>query len=164
MQYKQYTTYTYIIIIILDLFIIYKVNRSAFYEDIRSLFKTICDCSVDLEQVRADCSMTGNTLLSGTVIYSNANSEGNITASTLIDMLQVWLLASTDPVLTLQNQPFKLIPQCPVRLTLATVDACHNLKIASLGVNESAVIGGSFIGGVLTGVLACLVTLCIGLW
>lgn len=117
---------------------------------------------MDLEHVRVDCSITGTMLLLGTAIYSN--SEGNITASTLIDMLQVWLLASTNLVIMLQNQPFKLITQCPVRLTPATVDACHNLKVATLVTNESAVIGGSFIGGVLTGVLACLVTLCIGLW
>ena len=106
--------------------------------------------------------MTGAMLLLGTVIYSN--SEGNITASTLVDMLQVWLLVSTNPVIMLQNQPFKLITQCPVRLTSATVDACRNLKVATLVTNESAVIGGSFAGGVLTGVFARLVTLCIGLW
>ena len=119
---------------------------------------------MDLEQVRADCSVTGNVLLSGTVIYLNTDSEGNITASTLVDMLQVWPLASTNPVIMLQNQPFKLIPQCPVRLTSATVDACRNLEVATLVANQSAVIGGSFIGGVLTGVLVCLVTLCIRLW
>ena len=106
--------------------------------------------------------MTGNMLLSGIVTYSN--NEGNVTASTLIDMLQVWLLASTNPVIMLQNQPFKLITQCPVRLTSATEGACSNLKVATLVANESAVIGGSFFGGVLTGVLACLVALCIGLW
>ena len=57
-----------------------------------SLFKTIrfCNCAVDLEQVNVDCLATGNMLLSGAVIYTN--SEGNVTASTLIDMLQVWLL------------------------------------------------------------------------
>ena len=71
--------------------------------------------------------MTGNIRLSGTINYSN--QEGNITASTLIDMLQIWLLTSTDPVIMLQNQPFKLISQCPVRLTLTTGDACSNLKV-----------------------------------
>ena len=115
-------------------------------------------------------------LLSGTVIYSN--SEGNITASMLIDMLQVWLLTSTDLTITLQLQPFKLIAQCPARLTSATVDVCQNLtqktEAATQVVNETvakesvvhepAAIGGSFIGGMLTGILACLVTLCIGLW
>ena len=102
-------------------------------------------------------------LLSGTVIYTN--SEGNITASTLIDMLQVWLLTTTDPTITLQHQPFKLISQCPVRLTLATVDICRNLTLKSDSVVNvpAAIIGGSFIGGVLTGILACLVTLCIRL-
>ena len=75
-----------------------KVNKSAFHEDIRSFFRTICDCTVDLEELRVDCFTTGNMLLSGTVIYSN--SEGNVTASTLIDMLQVWLLTTTDdPIL-----------------------------------------------------------------
>ena len=128
-----------------------------------SLFKTIrfCNCAVDLEQVNVDCLATGNMLLSGTVIYTN--SEGNITASTLIDMLQVWLLTTTDPTITLQHQPFKLISQCPVRLTLATVDICRNLTLKS-EVNVPAAIGGSFIGGVLTGILACFVTLCIRLW
>ena len=147
-------TYTYI----------QKVN-SALYESIRSLFKNICDYSVDLEHVRANCSRTGTMLLSGTVVYSN--SEGNITASTLIDMLQVWLLMSTDPVVMLRQQhPFKLITRCPVKLTSATVDACNNLKGVTVTplTSESAVIGGSFLGGVLTGILACLVALCIGLW
>ena len=71
-------------------------------------------------------------LLLGTVIYTNSASEGNITASTLIDMLQVWLLTTTDdPILMLQHQPFnyKLISQCPVRLSSATVDAYHNLTL-----------------------------------
>ena len=143
-------------------FYTYKVNGSDFYEDIKNLFKTICDCSVDLEYMKIDCLITGNMLLTGTVVYSN--SHRNVTASTLIDMLQVWLLTSTKPVIMLQNQPFKLITQCPVKLTLATIDACSNLKVAVSGSSESAVIGGSFIGGVLTGILACLVTLCIGLW
>ena len=125
------------------------------------LFKTVCDCTVDLEQVKVDCLATENMLLSGTVIKSN--SEGNVTASTLIDMLQVWLLTSTDPTITLQHQPFKLISQCPVRLTLATVDICRNLTLKT-EVNVSAAIGGTFIGGVLTGIMACLVTLFIGLW
>jgi hypothetical protein len=110
--------------------------------------------------------MTGNMLLSGTVIYSN--SEGNVTASTLIDMLQVWLLTSTDPTITLQHQPYKLMFQCPTRLTSATVDICQSLtqkpEVATQVANESAAIGGSFVGGVLTGITACLVTLCIGLW
>ena len=102
-------------------------------------------------------------LLSGTVIYSN--SEGNITASTLIDMLQVWLLTTTDPTITLQHQPFKLITQCPARLTSATVDVCRNLsQKPEVNVSAAGAIGGSFIGGVLTGILACLITLCIGLW
>ena len=128
-----------------------------------SLFKTIrfCNCAVDLEQVNVDCLATGNMLLSGAVIYTN--SEGNVTASTLIDMLQVWLLTSTDPTITLQHQLFKLITQCPARLTSATVDICRNLS-QKPEVNVSAAIGGSFIGGVLTGILACLITLCIGLW
>ena len=141
--------------------IMQKVN-SAFYEDIKTLFKNVCDCSVDLEYLRTDCSKTGTMLLSGTVIYSN--SEGNITASTLIDMLQVWLPMSTDPVIMLQQQPFKLITQCPIKLTSATLDACSNLKVATPVTSESAVIGGSFLGGVLTGILDSSVTLCIGLW
>ena len=111
--------------------------------------------------MKVDCLATENMLLSGTVI--NSNSEWNVTASTLIDMLQVWLLTSTDPTITLQHQPFKLISQCPVRLTLATVDICRNLTLKT-EVNVSAAIGGSFIGGVLTGIMACLVTLFIGLW
>ena len=72
-----------------------------------SLFKTVCDCTVDLEQVKVDCLATGNILLSGTAI--NSNSEGNITTSILLDMLQVWLLTSDsadDPILMLQRQPF----------------------------------------------------------
>ena len=85
-------------------------------------------------------------------------------------MLQVWLLTTTDPILMLQHQPFKLISQCPVRLSSATVDVCQNLTLkpaceaATQVANYSAAIGGLFIGGVLTGILACLVTLCIGLW
>ena len=113
--------------------------------------------------MKVDCLATGNMLLSGTVIYTN--SEGNVTASTLIDMLQVWLLTTTDPTITLQHQPFKLISQCPVRLTLATVDICRNLTLKpDYEVNVPTAIGESFIGGVLTGILACLVTLCIRLW
>lgn len=119
--------------------------------------------------MRVECSTSGNILLSGTVVYSN--NEGYVTASTLIDMLQVWLLTSTNPVITLQNQSFNLITQCPVRLTSATVNACHNLKSVATSVasmasscSVSAVVGGSFIGGVLTGILACLATVCIGLW
>ena len=135
------------------------------YEDIRNLFKRVSDCTVDLEDVRIGCSMTGSIQLSGTVIYSN--SEGNVTASTLIDILQVWLLTSTDPVITLQQQRFKLIAKCPVKLNSATVDVCSNLTVVGVAAseaNEPAVIGGSFIGGVVTGILTCAVLLCIGLW
>ena len=117
---------------------------------------------MDLEDVRVDCSMNRNMLLSGTVIYSNR--DGNITASTLLDMLQVWLLTSTDPVITLQTQSFKLIAQCPVELNSETAEACLNLKLTIPESIETAVIGGSFIGGVVAGILTCIVVLCIGLW
>ena len=138
-------------------------ERYTLYEDIKSLFKTVCDCTVDLEDVRVDCSMTGNMQLSGTVIYSN--SEGNITASTLIDMLQVWLLTSSDPIIMFQQQTFKLIAQCPVELNSETAGACLNLKLIVSESNiKSVLIGGSFIGGVVAGILTCIVVLCIGLW
>ena len=138
---------------------------ATFYEDIRNLFKTVCDCRVDLEDVRVDCSMTGNIgmLLSGKVIYSN--SEGNITASTLIDILQVWLLTSADPVIMIKHQQLKLIAQCPVELNSETAEACLNLKLMIPESIESSIIGGSFIGGVVAGILTCIIiaVLCIGL-
>ena len=112
-----------------------------------------------------DCIMTGNTLVSGTVTYSN--SEGNVTASVLIDMLQVWLVTSIDPVIMIQELPFQLVTQCPVKLNSVTMDACSNLKADTSSPMTSCdpgVIGGSFIGGVMTGIFACLVTLCIRLW
>ena len=106
--------------------------------------------------------MTGSMLVSGTVIYSN--SDGNITASTLIDMLQVWLLTSSDPIIMFQQQTFKLIAQCPVELNSETAEACLKLKLTVPEPIESAVIGGSFIGGVVMGITVCMVALCIGLW
>ena len=133
-------------------------ERYTLYEDTKSLFKTVCDCIVDLENVSVDCSMTGHMLLSGTVICSNI--DGNVTASTLIDILQVWLLTSAD---TLQNQPFKLIAQCPVELNTETADAYLNLKLTIPESIKSEAIGGSFIGGVVMGVLTCIVVLFIGL-
>ena len=149
-----------------DVIIIQKINNTGYYEDIKRLFKTVCNCSVDLEHVRVECSsVTGTMLLLGTVTYSD--SEGSVTASTLIDKLQVWLLTSTNPVITLQNQSFNLISQCPVRLTSATEGVCSNLRVAtsdSVASESATIIGGSFFGGVLTGVLACIVTLCIGFW
>ena len=150
-------------------------DTSIVYEDVRIFFKTLCGCTVDLEDLLLDCSATGALLMTGTVVYSN--SEGNITSSTLVDMLQVWLLTSTNPVIILNQQSFKLNAQCPPKLNSLSEHSCDNLVVSSaldldnlvtsasnLESSEPAVIGGSFIGGVVTGLFMCVAALCIGLW
>ena len=113
--------------------------------------------------------------MTGAVISSN--SEENITATTIVDMFQVWLLASTDPVIILNQQSFKLNVQCPAKLSLVSEHVCDNLVVTSAldpdnlvtsaldhESSKPAVISGSFIGGVVTGCFVCVLVLCIGLW
>ena len=57
-------------------------------------------------------------------------AEGNITASLLVDMLQVWLLTSTEEIIvTLGQQSFIVNSQCPPRVNAASPDLCDKLHV-----------------------------------
>lgn len=102
----------------------------------------------------------------------------NITAGLLVDMLQVWLLTSTEPItMTLEDHPFNLNTQCPARINSAVPDVCTKLPTKSTLCMEGnktlikeeqgisgAIVGGGFVGGVVVGFLTCVIMLCIGIW
>ena len=98
----------------------------------------------------------------------------NVTATILVDMLQVWLITSTDPItMTIGKQTFRLNTQCPPRINSAVPDVCTKLptkstphmqgNIEGQGIS-GAIVGGGFVGGVVVGSLACVSILCFGIW
>ena len=80
------------------------------HEEITNIFEAFCHCVVDVNDISVICSTTGSLLVKGAVIVGSRN----ITATTLVDMLQVWLITSTDPItMTIGKQTFRLNTHCP---------------------------------------------------
>ena len=140
------------------------------HEEITNIFEAFCPCVVDVNDISVICSTTGSLLVKGAVIVGSRN----ITATTLVDMLQVWLITSTDPItMTLEKQTFRLNMHCPVRINSAVPDVCTKLPTKSTicmqrntegqGIS-GAIVGGGFVGGVVVGFLACVIILCVGIW
>ena len=98
----------------------------------------------------------------------------NITATSLVDMLQVWLITSTDPItMTIGKQTFRLNTHCPARINSAVPDVCTKLPTKSTPCMQrntegqgisGAIVGGGFVGGMVVGFLACVIILCVGIW
>ena len=126
------------------------------------MFKAFCSCVITPYDLSANCSRAGNVLVRGVI----TGAEGNITASLLVDMLQVWLLTSTEEIIvTLGQQSFIVNSQCPPRVNSASPDLCDELAVATpLQQTNGGIVGGSFVGGMILGVLGCVVILCSGIW
>lgn len=143
------------------------------HEEITKIMKTSCGCEVDLYNISAVCTTTGNLLVRGVI---NSNKQGNITTGIIVDMLQVFLLTATDPVIvSIGQQSFKLNVHCPPRVNLASPSLCENVQqfMNDLEGNQQvqddhyaggSIIGGSFVGGMVAGFLTCVAILLFGIW
>ena len=131
-------------------------------EDITN--KVFSNFKVDFYNLTVNRSTSGNLLVRGVI----TGAEGNITASLLVDMLQVWLLTSTEEIrVTLRQQSFKVNTQCPPRVNSASPDLCDKLHVCVVDISRSTsgvIVGGTLVGGMILGVLGCIIVLCIGIW
>ena len=131
-------------------------------EDITN--KVFSNFKVDFYNLTVNRSTSGNLLVRGVI----TGAEGNITASLLVDMLQVWLLTSTEEIrVTLGQQSFKVNSQCPPRVNSASPDLCDKLHVCVVDISRSTsgvIVGGTLVGGMILGVLGCIIVLCIGIW
>ena len=147
-------------------------------EAMTNMFKVFCNCTVDFHNLSVNCSTSGNLLVRGVI----TGAEGNITASLLVDMLQVWLLTSTEEIkVTLGQDSFKVNTQCPPRVNSALPDLCDKLPVRvdlqevdivttskqqnlSSRSTSGVIVGGTLVGGMIVGFLGCIIVLCIGIW
>lgn len=141
------------------------------HEKVTNILETSCGCVVDLYNITAACTMAGNLIVRGVVSSSN---QSNTSASTAVDMLQVWLLTSTASiVVTIAQQSFNLNKQCPLRINLASPNMCENISsMDNSEVNQQTqetcfgggVMIGSFVGGMVAGILTCVIIFFTGIW
>ena len=134
-------------------------------DEITDTLRASCDCAADLYSLSVNCSSTGNLLVKGVV-----NSLSNISAGMIVDMLQVRLLTSGEPlIITLGEQSFQLNTHCPTKVNLASPDVCIQiLEITKQVVSQrntiGGAVGGSFVGGMILGALACVIVLFTAVW
>ena len=104
------------------------------------------------------CTSSQLLELNGTVTYSD--DSGQTTASTLVAMLQGWILNSEDASIEIGGNIFQL------RLSRFYLTRFANSSpvIISNSSKSIPVIAGSFIGGLITGILLSILILCIFLW
>lgn len=136
------------------------------------LINMICDnCtseSPELTQTTLNCSVSGRLMYFTTdIVFSN--SDGTITASTLISILLSWLLAAEDPTITVAGQSLPLSKMCPTPVDSITVKACEdlfitdlltNIEITSLPPNlryiDGSIAFGFFLAGSLSGIVSAV--------
>ncbi len=91
-------------------------------------------------------------MLKGTVIYSDP--DGNVTATTVVDMLQEWILTSDSAAITIDGNILELSKSCLTRTNSLINNTCQAHSVDSYTSKQTVgYISGSFIGGVITGSL-----------
>ena len=91
-------------------------------------------------------------MLKGTVTYSD--ESGNITATTVVESLQEWILTTEDASIEIRGNTFKLSKSCPTKINrLTNKNRCLAFSVESHAKDQTIAgnISGSFIGGAITG-------------
>ncbi len=91
-------------------------------------------------------------MFKGRVIYSDP--DGNVTATTVVDILQEWILSSDSAAITINGNILELSKSCPTRTNSPINNTCQVYPFDSYSSKQTVgYISGSFIGGVITGSL-----------
>ena len=91
-------------------------------------------------------------MFKGTVTYSDI--DGNITATTVVDVLQEWILTTDGASITIDGNALELSKSCPTRTNRLINSTCEAFPVDShLSEQTIGYISSSFIGGVITGLL-----------
>ena len=116
----------------------------------------LCGCSASVEVTSLVCVSTELLHVNATLTYSD--ESGEVTATTVVDMLQEWILNTNDPSIELDGNVMKLrlSRYCVARTTSLSDPKSTNPRIAGA-------IGGSFTGGIITGVLTTIFVICISI-
>ena len=126
--------------------------------------------------VRVNCSASGLVYLSAALVYSSP--DGRITATTLTNGLQLWLLSQENPSILVNGVTVLLNKQCIPQLNNATQRSCiQHLTPAVTQETETAVVKtpsytisvvGGFLEGLASGVvitiLFVIAALIIAIW
>ncbi len=102
-------------------------------------------------------------MLKGTLTYSD--QDGNVTAATIVNTLQEWILTSDGASITIDD-PGSILKQnkfCPTGIhTLINNIACQAFPVDSHSSKQTiGYISVSFIGGVIIGLLISVLTMLI---
>ena len=105
-------------------------------------------------------------MLKGTVTYSD--EDGNITATTIVDFLQEWILTAEDASIKIGGNVLELSKRCPTRSNRFINNTCDAFPMvqesqSSKSSIEYNIVGGTFFGGVIIGVLLSVLLILIWL-
>ena len=133
--------------------------------DILGLLCPSCDCisSSNIADMQLHCGASANTVyLTAALVYSSP--DGSITASTLINMFQMWLLSEDSPSIVTDGTAVALSQQCPTQLNDATRITCIEVFISETAASDdasAATIMGGFLAGVVAGILGTLLIIAV---
>ena len=133
-----------------------------------------CDVySFIFENMTLDCTVSQRFgFLTSALAYSN--TDGTITASTLINMLFSWILTSeAKPSILVRNSTITLNQHCPSMVNSVTMDTC--LRIVNSGsastnavpvapIESKIIIAVTYPSGIITGIIMSIVAITLVIW
>ena len=139
-------------------------DSSTITSNINKTIQHLCNCSATVQLTSSSCTSERSLMLNGMVIYSDQN--GTITATTVVDILQEWILTADGAAsITIDGNALDLSKSCPTRTNRLINSTCEAflVQVSHLSKRTVGYIGGLFIGGVMTGLLISMLTMLIWL-
>ena len=142
----------------MHLYVNYIIQNDPDTSNINETLQHLCNCSATVQLTSLSCTSEQFLMLKGTVTYSDPN--GTITATTVLDLLQEWIIATDGASITINGNALELSKSCPTRTNRLINSTCEAFPVQISHLNKQIVgyISGSFIGGVLTGLLISVLT------
>lgn len=140
------------------------IEQSIISKNIHEKFQRICHCTAVSEINSMSCNSFQLLKLNGSITYSD--ERGEITATSVVDMIQEWILDTEDISIDIEGNIMELSRICRTRIKTSNI-TCTLLSRMKLNPRLSILIGsiaGSFVGGLITGVCTCVLVVCICFW
>ena len=117
--------------------------------------------------VQLNCSASGSfAYLTAGLVYSA--SDGGVTASTLTNMLRIWLVSEDNPSLLVDGTPVALSKQCITQITDVARNGCIELFTSDAETKNSPnstphTVAG-FFSGLVAGILLTVLVVALIAW
>ena len=128
------------------------MQDSALQENVQSLEESftvvitdLCSCDIDLNGSSITCSGQGKEItFQTTMVYSS--ESGDITASDVLTMFEVWTINTPDPSLSIDGETANIrdvcVPTCTPEPTMADTESSTD----DIGMTVGIAIGGFLLG------------------